>query len=292
MELHQLRYFVAVADLKSFTRAAERCYVAQPSLSQQIIKLEAELGKPLFERLGRTVRLTDAGRALYHQALSILASVDAAKLRVQDATDELCGTVTVGAIPTVAPFLLPAVLQAFRKQFPKANIVLHEDYTDGTVAGCLSGDLDLGVLALPILDSQLQVEPLFEEELLLVTSKRHRLAKAKRVTFEDLNGEPFILLNDMHCLGRQIVSFCSDESCSPAIACRSAELLTVQQLVATGFGITLLPEMAAKLDRDHRRVYRRFSGTAPTRTIGLVWHKHRYQRPLVRELMALLKPGS
>lgn len=291
MELHQLRYFVAVAELKSFTRAAERCFVAQPSLSQQIIKLEAELGKPLFERLGRTVRLTDAGRALYLQALSILASVDEAKLRVQDATDELSGTVTVGAIPTIAPFLLPKILQDFHRSLPKANLVLLEDYTDGIVAGCLSGELDLGLLALPILDSQLHVEPLFEEELLLAVSRRHRLAKSKRVTFDDLNNEPFILLNDMHCLGRQIVSFCNEESCSPAIACRSAQVLTVQQLVASGFGISLLPAMAADLDRDPKRVYRRISGTAPTRSVGLIWHKQRYQRPLVREFVRLLKPN-
>src|ERR1700688_1781187 len=118
MELHQLRYFVAVAEWGHFTKAAKRCFVAQPSLSQQIGKLEKELGQPLFERLGRTIRLTDGGRLLYDQALSILASVEEAKRQVIDARDDPEGLVQVGAIPTIAPFLLPSLVSAFQRRFP------------------------------------------------------------------------------------------------------------------------------------------------------------------------------
>ncbi len=123
MELHQLRYFVMVADLGNFTRAAERCLVAQPSLSQQIMKLEKELGKPLFERLGRKVALTDAGRSLYGQAVSILAAVDDAKRRITEEAESGVGKLAVGAIPTVAPYLLPPLLKQFLKRFPKAATV-------------------------------------------------------------------------------------------------------------------------------------------------------------------------
>src|SRR5262245_5418043 len=145
MELHQLRYFAAVADWKSFTRAAEHCFVSQPSLSQQIIKLERELGRPLFERLGRQVRLTEAGRALYAQAVASLGAVDEVKQRLVAATDGDHGTVTVGAIPTVAPYLLPPLLQRFATTHPRAEVAVVEHLTEFTLKGCLEGELDVGV---------------------------------------------------------------------------------------------------------------------------------------------------
>src|SRR5215831_6027544 len=158
MELHQLRYFVAVADLKHFTRAAEKCLVAQPSLSQQIINLEKELGRPLFERLGRKVRMTDAGRSLYEQAVAILAAVDEAKRRVSGAAEPGRGKVNVGAIPTVAPYLLPPLLRQFARRFPLSEVAVHEDLTEHTVKGCLEGELDVGGAALPLASDLLHVE--------------------------------------------------------------------------------------------------------------------------------------
>src|SRR5579871_5945113 len=127
MELQQLRYFVAAAELGNFSRAAERCLVSQPSLSQQIGKLERELGKPLFDRLGRVVRLTDAGRALYEQAVVILASVEEAKRQVADGHGEQAGVVSVGAIPTVAPFLLPGLASAYQRHFRGSRVIIYED---------------------------------------------------------------------------------------------------------------------------------------------------------------------
>jgi DNA-binding transcriptional LysR family regulator len=289
MELHQLKYFLAVADLGSFTRAAERCHVAQPSLSQQIIKLEKELGQPLFERLGRTVRLTDSGRTLHEQAMLILSSVEETKRRLTETSGEQGGTVTVGAIPTVAPYLLPTFASRFQRQVPRAKVVIHEDFTEHTIENCLRGELDLGLLALPVDQAQLHVEPLLEEELLLALPARHALTKKRRVTIRDLDEQPFILLSDMHCLGRQIVSFCNQESCSPFMVCRTAQLLTVQEFVSVGHGVSLLPAMACKHDRNPERVYRRLSGMTPTRTLAMVWHKHRYQRPIVRRFIDLMQ---
>ena len=289
MELHQLRYFVAVAELGHFTRAAERCFVAQPSLSQQISKLEKELGKPLFDRLGRVVRLTDAGRTLYDQAVSILASVEEAKRQVADASGDHGGVVAVGAIPTVAPFLLPAVTSAFQRRFRGSRCIIFEDLTAHVIENCLRGELDVGVLALPVADTRLHVEPLFDEELLLALPAGHPLAKKRRVTIEDLNGQPFILMSEMHCLGQQIVAFCNQESCSPFMVCRSAQLLTVQELVSVGHGVSLLPAMACEFDRHSRRVYRRLSGTAPSRTLGMIWHKQRYQQPPVRRFVEMMR---
>jgi len=289
MELQQLRYFVAVAELGHFTKAAERCLVAQPSLSQQIGKLEKELGQPLFERLGRVVRLTDAGRTLYERSVSILASVEQAKGEVIDACGEAGGSVSVGAIPTVAPFLLPALTSDFQRRFSQARVIIDEGLTAQIVENCLRGDLDVGILALPVTEPQLHVEPILEEELLLALPSGHPLAKKRRVTIQDLSGEPFILVSEMHCLGQQIVAFCNQASCSPFMVCRSAQLLTAQELVSIGHGVSLLPAMACERDRHPGRTYRRLSGAAPSRTLAMIWHKQRYQRPIVRQFIELTR---
>lgn len=289
MEFHQLRYFVAVADHGNFTRAAESCLVAQPSLSQQIIKLEKELGRPLFDRLGRTARLTDAGRVLYEQAVSVLANVEDAKRRVSGADGAAAGRIAVGAIPTIAPYLLPPILRDFRRAYPRAEIAVQEDYTEHTIKSCLTGELDLAILALPVEHEQLHVEPLYREELLLATAAQHPLARQRRVTLADIQGQPFILLSETHCLGEQIVSFCRQEECSPSIRCRSAQLLTVQELVALRHGVSLIPEMAAAADKSKRCKYRSLSGDRPTRTLAVIWHKHRFQTPLVREFLSLVR---
>jgi LysR family hydrogen peroxide-inducible transcriptional activator len=288
MELQQLRYFTAVADIGSFTKAARRCLVAQPSLSQQIIKLEKELGQPLFERLGRTVRLTDAGTMLYDKAVSILASVEDAKNQVSEALQE-GGTVTVGAIPTVAPYFLPPLICEFKKTTPQASVVIYEDLTEHTIERCLRGELDVGVLALPVTEQRLEVVKLLEEELLLALPIKHRLTRRRQIRMEDLNDEPFILLSEMHCLGREILAFCNRKSCRPFVTCHSSQLLTVQELVSVGHGVSLLPEMACALDRHPQRRYRRLSGEAPSRALCLVWHKQRYQRPIVRRFIEFVK---
>lgn len=289
MEIHQLRYFVTVADLGNFTRAAEKCLVAQPSLSQQIIKLEKELGQPLLDRVGRKVRLTDAGRVLYDRAVTILAAVDDAKRHVTEESESGIGRVNVGAIPTVAPYLLPPVLKKFLKKFPQAEVVLHENLTEHVTQGCLEGSLDVGILALPVDSEQLVVEPLFTDELLLVMAAGHPFANRKRITMSDVSKEPFVLLSETHCLGEQIVSFCKQQTCLPRVSCHSAQLLTVQELVALGHGVSLVPKMAADMDSSRHRSYRSLSGKKPTRTLAMIWHKDRYQGPLVGQFIELLR---
>ena len=289
MELHQLRYFVAVADLGNFTRAAERCFVSQPSLSQQIIKLEKELGQPLFDRLGRSVRLTEPGRALYQRARAVLNALEDAKQSISDSGADGTGTIRLGVIPTIAPYFIPPLLQRFARRFPKAEIFVEENVTEIIIRDCLSGEIDLGVLALPIEEQQLCAEPLFTEELLLAVPKRHPLATKRRVTMRDIDQERFILLHETHCLAEQIISFCKARSCQPAISCASAQLLTVQELVALGHGISLVPKMAAVADRTNRCKYRSLAGTKPTRTVGFIRHKDRFQNRLMREFIALLR---
>lgn len=288
MELHQLRYFVAVAQAGNFSRAAERCHVSQPSLSQQIQKLERQLGQPLFSRLGRRTVLTDAGRLLLDRAMAILANVDDAERRLR-AGDPMHGRLAIGAIPTIAPFVLPPALQTFLKRCPDVELIVREDVTSQLIPAVIEGELDLALVALPIVDEHLEAEPLLSEALLLTVPPKHPLARRRRVTVADLVGERFILLNEMHCLGEQVLNFCRAHECQPQIACRSAQIGTIQSLIALGQGISLLPEVARSGDCNHKLVYRELAQDEPRRTWGSVWHKHRYHSPLAEHFLAAVR---
>ncbi len=292
MEIHQLRYFIAVADEGNFTRAAELCLVAQPSLSQQIIKLEKELGQPLFERLGRRIRLTDAGRVLYPRAAAVLANLEAIEEELADAVAEGRGRVSVGAILTVAPYVVPPLLKTFSRRYRLAELVIHEDLTARVIGELQRGELDVGILALPIEGRDLQVESLFEEELLLALPSGHRLVEKRRITMEDVAREPFILIDPVHCLGEQVLAFCVERDCRPQVVCRSSQILTVQELVGLGHGISLIPACAAEADRSKKRCYRSLSGPRPTRTLAMAWRKDRFQSRLVRAFIEHLRAAS
>jgi LysR family hydrogen peroxide-inducible transcriptional activator len=293
MEMHQLRYFVAVAQTGNFSRAAERCHVSQPSLSQQIQKLERNLKQRLFDRLGRRVVLTGAGRLLLDRATSILAAVEDAERQLRDgANDREGGRLSIGAIPTIAPYLLPWALEKLLRDHPRVELNVHEDVTQQVLASILAGELDLGMVALPISDERFQVETLFTEPLLLALPRGHRLARRRRVTIDDLREERFILLNEMHCLGDQILSFCNVNGCQPQIACRSAQLATVQLLIGQGQGVSLLPAMAQRADQASDRIYRPLSNGQPTRTVAVIWHRHRYLSPVAERFLSVLREMS
>lgn len=291
MELRQLRYFVAVASTGSFSRAAERCQVSQPSLSQQIAKLEGGLKHRLFDRSGRQVLLTDAGRMLLERAESILAAVEDAERKLHESNTLASGQVTLGALPTIAPYLLPRVLKGFMARFPGVEITVHEDVTRQLLEGIATGDLDLALVALPVPDERLHVEPLLTETLYLALPPGHRLVKRRRIALPDLHAERFILLNEMHCLGEQILSFCRANECHPRVGCRSAQISTIQNLIALGQGISLLPEMARKADVT-QLPYRRLSGAQPTRTIAVIRRKHRSSGLAVERFVTHLKKES
>jgi LysR family hydrogen peroxide-inducible transcriptional activator len=287
MEMQQLRYFAKAAELGNFSRAAEACFVSQPSLSQQIIKLEQELGQPLFERLGRKVRLTDAGVLLKERVDQVLALLDDAKARITDDPDS--GKLALSAIPSIAPYCLPGVLEAFRREAPQVQLEVSEDVTQTALRRLSAGEIDLAILALPIQGANLHIEPLFSEELLLVMPAGHALAQRPRVTLNDLQDEPFVLLNDAHCLTHNTLSFCQQKQFQPLVTSRISQLTTLQELVALGQGVSLIPQMAQRLDHSPARVYRSLSGERPTRTIALVWHKYRFQSCVFRRFVKWLR---
>jgi LysR family transcriptional regulator, hydrogen peroxide-inducible genes activator len=289
MEMHQLRYFAAVAHANSFSRAAKACFVSQPSLSQQIAKLESELGQRLLDRLGRRVQLTDAGRQLLESAQAILATVEDAKRRIKDAGNLAGCRLTVGAIPTIAPYLLPAVLRQLEKRHPGVEMTVHEDVTRNLIGAVVAGELDLAIMALPIEDEHLELETLRTEPLLLALPRGHRLSRKKQVTMDDLRAERFLLLGEMHCLGNQVLSYCRAHECQPRIACRSAQIATMLALIEQGLGITLLPEMATRGPASKGVVFRRLAESSPSRTVTVIWRKHRYHSMAAARFLDVLR---
>lgn len=286
MEMHQLRYFAKVADLGNVTRAAEACHVSQPSLSQQIAKLERELGQPLFERLGRGVRLTEAGKLFKRYSDQILSLTEDARTRVSDEPDS--GRIILAAIPTVAPYYLPGVLSRFAKECPKARVEIVEETTGNILRLLAEGDIDLAIVALPIQAEHVHTRTLFTEELLAVLPSRHPLAAKTKVSLKDLVLEPFVVLNEAHCLTGNTMSFCARHSASPLVTAKSHQLLTVLELVRLGQGVSLVPAMAVPRGRDEGRVYRSLIGDKPTRTIALAWNRMRYQTQLFKRFVDFL----
>lgn len=289
MEMRQLRYFVRVAELRNFTRAAESCNVSQPSLSQQIGKLERELGHALFERNGRKVIMTASGEILYEHAIKILAHAEEAEIQIREAAEAGKGRITVAAIPTVAPFLLPPVLTLFRQEFPHATVEVVELVTAESVKGCLENEIDLILLARPFEEEGLRVEELFTEELLVVLPPDHKLAKQPVLTVDDLQTEQFVLLDDAHCLSDNIINFCEKRSVHPSISCRGSQLQTIQEIVSIGQGISLIPEMARRVDQSESRVYRSLASDPAFRQIVMAWNKNRFQSQLAKSLAQVIR---
>lgn len=277
MEVHQLVYVVAVAEEANFSRAAERVGVAQPSLSQQIKKLEDELGTPLFDRLPRRVVTTAAGEQLLAHARRILAELADARRRMSDARGEVAGPLTVGAIPTVAPYLLPDVVRRFADRHPGVQVEVVEDVTARLAAMLDRGELDLAILSTHAGGPALHCERVGEEELVLLLPAGHRLARGKSVRWDALADERFLVLQEMHCLSGQVAHVCQRMRLRPEVAMRGAQLATVAEMVSAGLGVSVVPAMMAGRDRDPTRVTRRFAGEQPTREICLAWSLLRYR---------------
>jgi len=288
MELYQLRYFSAVAEHGNFTRAAESCHVSQPSLSQQIINLESELGHKLFHRLGRRAVLTEAGTTLRERTRQILFEVDDATKEIRD-SPKLERKITIGAITTLAPYLLPPLLALSRKRFPHIQVDIREDFSHDLIHGVLEGDLDLAIVSLPVKDHRLSIEPLFSETLLLVLGKTHPLASKKTVMARDLSDETFALLGTSSSLAGQIQQFCGDHNFEPKIGYRCAQIATVKALVALGFCISILPQVTVGAEDRTTLICRSLADRSPTREIGVIRHMQRYQSRGVEQFLALLR---
>lgn len=286
MEIHQLRYMVAVAQSGTFSRAAEQCHVSQPSLSQQIQKLEIELGERLFDRMKRQARLTSHGEAFLRRAVRILEELDAARREAADAKNLLHGRISIGVLPTIAPYLLPGVMAGFIEKYPGVEVEVQEDTTARLLKLALASEIDFALASLPLDDSRFEVRELFTEELLLALPRGHPLTAKRTVQPADFRSERLIVMKEGHCLGDQVLGFCDRRELRPSIGFRSAQLETIQALVSSGLGISLIPAMAAQSGREDLPAYRSLPAPRPERKIVATWPR---QRPLNRAASEFLK---
>ena len=285
MELHQLRYFIAVARLRNFSRAADRCHVSQPSLSQQIMKLEDELGERLFERTKRKVELTPVGELFLEHAVHVTDEIELARDAVRDVRTLVRGRVIFGALPTIAPYYLPARLRTFAERFPGIEVVVNEDTTAKLAQAVLDKEIDLALVSLPINGRGLLVEKLFDEELLVVMPTNHRLATKAKLSLRDMKDERFILMHESHCLSGQALHFCHGQGMAPNINFRSAQIETILAFVGSGHGVSIVPAMSQREAPFPGIRYKSFRGRGPRRDIGILC---RLDRPLSRAAHALV----
>lgn len=290
MNIRDLQYLAAVAENRHFGRAAEACNVSQPTLSMQLKKLEEYLGVQLFDRSRRRVAVTPAGEKVLRHARVILREVEEIREVARAAQDPLSGELRLGAFPTLAPYLLPRVVPEISKQLPNIRLLLVEEKTDDLIEMLEQGTLDAALLALPVGDDGLETAPLFEDRFLLAVPPGHHFAKKKSIKSEELADERLLLLEDGHCLRDQALDVCQMTGAAEQQDFRATSLETLRQMVASGVGITLIPELA-KQDTDGI-VYIPFKNPPPSRTIGLVWRPGAAREASINALTQALSPKT
>jgi LysR family hydrogen peroxide-inducible transcriptional activator len=287
MTLRELRYLVALADHGHFGRAAEACHVSQPTLSTQLKKLENDLGVVFFERTNKALRITPIGRKIVDQARKVLADADALVELSRETAAPLVGSLTLGVIPTLGPYLLPWLLPLLRHAYPDLRFVLHENLTDDLIERLRSHRIDAALLALPIKGEGLETRPLFDEPFFFACPREHPLAREKMVSDVELRSEKLLLLTDGHCLRDQALAVCGQREApvdNEAGDFRATSLETLRQLVAAGLGSTLMPALAVAGAKDQGFAVRPLT-TDASRRIGLVWRRA-YPKGADLELLA------
>jgi LysR family transcriptional regulator, hydrogen peroxide-inducible genes activator len=272
LSLRALGYLVALAETRHFGKAAELCFVSQPTLSAQIKKMEDQLGVQLVER-GQQVRLTDIGERVVERARRAIEEAREIEELARTFQDPLAGELRIGLIPTVGPYLLPHVAGPLRERFPRLKLLLLEHQTHQLIELLKGGALDVGILALPIPVERLATCELYTETFQVALPLDHPLARRGRLSLEDLDGETLLLLEDGHCLRDQALAACRLARVREAPDFRATSLETLRQMVAAGVGITLLPSLAVEQQdaRSPAMFLRRFKDPEPSRTIAAAW---------------------
>jgi LysR family hydrogen peroxide-inducible transcriptional activator len=270
MELQQLRYFCAIADTGSFTRAAHQTHVSQPSLSQQIRKLEDELGARLIDRLGRNVQLTELGRSFLPRARAVLRDLEAARSDVVERKASVSGPLFVGVIPTIAPYFLPPMLATFSRKYPEVRVTVVEEITPLLLERLRVGTMDVAIAALPLpaRSHDFQSFPLRVEKLFAVLPNQHSLAKRRAVSLGELQDDPFVLLRDGHCFRETAFAACKRARLNPKIVFESGQFSSILSMVSAGLGVSIVPAMAVEKRAGCR--YIPLSDERAARTIGAV----------------------
>ena len=287
MNLRDLRYLVAVADLRSFIQAADQCFVSQPTLSTQIKKMEDSLGAQIFERTNKKVLPTEVGEQIIASARRILIEVDTIERLANNAQDPLSGNFRLGAIPTLSTYIFPGLVPKIIQTLPKLRLILVEEKTETLIAQLKQGKLDAALLAMPINDDYLEARMLFEDEFYLALASDHPLARKQTIAQPDLLNQQLLLLDEGHCLRGQALQICQINDAEEQQDVRATGLETLRQMVKAGTGITFMPKIAI-LEPEEGIRYIPFDNPAPKRTIGLFWRRTSSRNELLEELIKLI----
>jgi len=291
MNIRALKYFVKLAELKHFSKAADACFVSQPTLSTQVRKLEEELGVSLVERAPRKVMLTPIGEDIAHRARHILRDIDHLKAAARRSKDPTTGNLKLGIFPTLAPYLLPHVIPQIRKKYPELRLQLVEEKTEEIIKMLDQGRLDAGVLALPVDEQGLEMLTLFEEHFVAAMPASHPLSDKTTINLKDLEGEELLLLEEGHCLREHALAVCDLAGAHERVDFHATSMETLRQMVAANVGVTLMPVLAIKppIPSTGNIALRNFEAPQPSRTIALVWRKSSPLGGFLMELSEYLK---
>ncbi|HEX7028065.1 MAG TPA: DNA-binding transcriptional regulator OxyR [Gammaproteobacteria bacterium] len=294
MNLRDLQYLVAVAKYRHFGKAAEACFVSQPTLSTQIKKLEDELGVTLIERNNKQMMLTEIGVAIVAKAQHMLQTGNEIKNLAEHYRDPEAGSLSLGVIPTLAPYLLPHIMPAIKKRFPKLKTLLYEEQTAVLLGKLLGGRLDAALLALPVEESALKSLTLFAEPFYAALPAQHPLTKKSTLTLEDVAKADILLLEDGHCLRDQTLDLCRKVGATEVEGFRGTSLETLRHMVASGAGITFMPALAVNAYKQAGSKIKilPFKPPQPSRQIGLVYRATSHRESMLKELATVIKTAT
>lgn len=293
MNLRDLKYIVAVAESHHFGKAAQRCFVSQPTLSGQIKKLEDELGVAIFERSNRSVEVTPAGEAILAHARLILEQADLIQQLARAHQDPLAGPLRIGVIPTLSPYLMPLILVPLRKQYPQMKPVLSEELTDTLLQRLRDHEIDAALLATAVQQQEFETMPLFDEPFWIAYPSKHRFYTKDRITLRDLDNENLLLLAEGHCLADQAMEVChirERQAAGEMADLRTSSLETLIHLVGAGFGITLVPALAMRgsWTTDSGVVAQRLAIADASRRVALVFRHSFPRRPALQAFAGII----
>ncbi len=290
MTITQLEYVVAVATYKSFVAAAEKCFVTQPTLSMQIQKLEEELGIKLFDRNKHPIAITAIGEAIVDQARIALSEVDKIHELIQSQQNNMMGTFKIAVIPTVAPYILPGLLEGYSTSFPDVKLQVKELETDQIIKALRNNEIDAALISTPIEESGIKEYPLFYEPFVAYFSQEEKALKKKLVAASDIELDRIWLLNEGHCMRNQVLDLCSDQiqrlQAARPFRYESSNVETLRKMVDKNKGMTVLPELATfEFNEDQQDRVRYFEDPEPVREVGLVTNSHFVRLSLLQSLM-------
>jgi len=291
MNLRALQYFVKLADLRHFSKAADACFVSQPTLSTQIRKLEEELGVQLVERSPKNIMLTPVGEEIAERARLVLSEIDQIRVVARQDGNPADGVLRLGLFPTLAPYFLPHVIPSVRALYPSLRLQLSEEKTEDILRMLQQGELDAALLALPVNGEGLEMKVLFEEPFVLALPGGHPLAGRSGITLKDLEGVELLLLEEGHCLREHALEVCALAGAHERVDFHATSMETLRQMVAANVGVTLMPILAVKppIAATDNIVFSRFAEPAPSRTIALVWRGSSALSSFLQELAQCLR---